>query len=33
MFLLSNDSILYYYGLNNMAIELAEQGKKQDRLL
>lgn len=30
MFLLSNDSILYYYGLNNMAIELAEQGKKQE---
>ena len=28
MFLRNGDSLLYYYGLNNMAFELAEQGKK-----
>lgn len=29
-FLLGGDSLLYYYGLNNMAYELAEQRKKED---
>lgn len=28
LFLKNSDTILYYYGLNNMAYELAEQGKK-----
>ena len=28
MFLQNGDTLLYYYGLNNMAYELAEQGKK-----
>ena len=28
MYLHNGDSLLYYYGLNNMAYELAEQGKK-----
>ena len=30
MFLRNGDSLLYYYGLNNMAFELAEQGKKKE---
>ena len=29
-FMQSGDSMLYYYGLNNMAFELAEQGKKEE---
>ena len=29
-FLQKGDSLLYYYGLNNMAGELAEQGKKEE---
>ena len=29
-FLKNGDSLLYYYDLNNMAFELAEQGKKDD---
>ena len=29
-FLKNGDSLLYYYGLNNMAFELAEQGKKEE---
>ena len=32
MFLLNGDSLLYFYGLNNMAFELAEQGKKEETL-
>ncbi len=32
MFLRNGDSLLYYYGLNNMAFELAEQGKKEESL-
>ena len=32
MFLRNGDSLLYYYGLNNMAFELAEQGRKEDAL-
>ena len=32
MFLRNGDSLLYYYGLNNMAFELAEQGKKDEAL-
>ena len=32
MFLLNGDSVLYFYGLNNMAFELAEQGKKEETL-
>lgn len=30
MYLRSGDSLLYYYDLNNMAFELAEQGKKEE---
>lgn len=30
LFLKNGDTLLYYYGLNNMAFELAEQGKKED---
>ena len=30
MFLRNGDTLLYYYGLNNMAFELAEQGKKEE---
>ena len=30
MFLHNGDSLLYYYDLNNMAFELAEQGKKEE---
>ena len=30
LFLKNRDTLLYYYGLNNMAFELAEQGKKED---
>ena len=30
MYLKSGDTILYYYDLNNMALELAEQGKKEE---
>jgi len=33
MFLLNGDSMLYYFGLNNMAYELAEQGKKDETLI
>ncbi len=33
MFLLSKDTLLYHYGLNNLAYELAEQGKKEKTLL
>ena len=29
-FLKNSDTLLYYYGLNNMAFELAEQGMKQE---
>ena len=29
MYLLNGDSLLYFYNLNNMAYELAEQGKKE----
>lgn len=32
MFLLSGDSLAYYYGFYNMAFELAEQGKKEETL-
>ena len=32
MFLLSGDSLAYYYALNDMAFELAEQGKKEETL-
>ena len=32
MFLRNGDTLLYYYGLNDMAVELAEQGKKEDAL-
>lgn len=32
MFLRNGDTLLYYYGLNNMAFELAEQGKKEETL-
>ena len=32
MFLRNGDSINYYYALNNMAFELAEQGKKEETL-
>ena len=32
MFLQNGDSLLYYYDLNNMAFELAEQGKKEECL-
>ena len=32
MYLLNKDSLLYYYDLNNMAFELAEQGKKDETL-
>ena len=32
MFLHNGDSLLYYYDLNNMAFELAEQGKKEECL-
>lgn len=32
MFLREKDSLAYYYGLNNMAFELAEQGKKEETL-
>lgn len=30
MYLQNGDSLLYYYDLNNMAFELAEQGKKEE---
>ena len=30
MYLKNRDSLLYYYDLNNMAFELAEQGKKEE---
>ena len=30
MYLLAQDTLLYYYDLNNMAYELAEQGKKEE---
>ena len=32
-FLQNGDSISYYYGLNDMAFELAEQGKKEETLV
>ena len=32
MFLSSGDTLLYYYALNDMAVELAEQGKKENTL-
>ncbi len=32
MYLLNGDSLLYFYDLNNMAYELAEQGKKDETL-
>lgn len=32
LFLENGDTLLYYYGLNNMAYELAEQGKKDETL-
>ena len=32
LFLQNGDTLLYYYGLNNMAFELAEQGKKEEML-
>ena len=32
MFLRNGDTLLYYYGLNNMAFELAEQGKKEEAM-
>lgn len=32
MFLQQRDSILYFYGLNNMAFDLAELGKKEEAL-
>lgn len=31
-FLKNGDTLLYYYGLNNMAYELAEQGKEEETL-
>ena len=31
-FLKNGDTLLYYYGLNNMAFELAEQGKEKETL-
>ncbi len=31
-FMQNGDTLLYYYGLNNMAFELAEQGKKDESL-
>ncbi len=33
MYLHNGDSLLYYYGLNEMAFELAEQGGKNDDIL
>lgn len=33
MYLKNGDSLLYYYDLNNMAFELAEQGKKEETLI
>ena len=33
MYLQNGDSLLYYYDLNNMAFELAEQGKKEETLM
>ena len=33
MYLQNGDSLLYYYDLNNMAFELAEQGKKEETLI
>jgi len=32
MYLRNGDTLFYYYGLNNMAFELAEQGKKEETL-
>ena len=32
MYLKNKDTLLYYYDLNNMAFELAEQGKKEETL-
>ena len=32
MFMKNGDTLLYYYGLNNMAYELAEQGRKEETL-
>ena len=32
MYLKNGDTLLYYYDLNNMAFELAEQGKKEEAL-
>ena len=32
MYLLNGDSLLYFYDLNNMAYELAEQGKKEETM-
>ncbi|MBR1380877.1 MAG: hypothetical protein IJ554_00190, partial [Paludibacteraceae bacterium] len=32
MYLLNGDSLLYFYNLNNMAYELAEQGKKEETM-
>ncbi|MBQ6764987.1 MAG: hypothetical protein IJP45_07365 [Paludibacteraceae bacterium] len=32
-FLKNGDTLLYYYGLNNMAFELAEQAKEQETLI
>ncbi len=33
MYLRNDDSLLYYYDLNNMAFELAEQGKKDETFI
>ena len=33
MYLKNGDSLLYYYDLNNMAFELAEQGKQEETLV
>ncbi len=33
MYLLNGDSLLYFYDLNNMAYELAEQGKKEETMV
>ena len=33
MFLRNGDTLLYYYDLNNMAFELAEQGKKEETFI
>ena len=33
MYLRNGDSLLYYYDLNNMAFELAEQGKKEETFI